>query len=168
MEAERVLSFNATAQMNRPNRFINIKRKVQPFGKTLNMQIRQPNNNPIRKVVGTPKKPFLGQGGRITNNGPPNRYRNTAKRMISNPQRTLTYFPSQQTNRLGRSWAPTKSTTSKQKQMLLAFSIPDLRPFVKLPIKIKNKIIPLKWILDTGSQISIINQFTYLFKTKSK
>lgn len=31
------------------------------------------------------------------------------------------------------------------------------RPFVNIPIRMNGKLIPTKWLLDTGSQISIIN-----------
>ena len=40
------------------------------------------------------------------------------------------------------------------------------RPFVNIPIRINGKLIPTKWLLDTGSQISIINTLNNQNKSK--
>ena len=40
------------------------------------------------------------------------------------------------------------------------------RPFVNIPIRINGKLIPTRWLLDTGSQISIINTLNNQNKSK--
>lgn len=42
----------------------------------------------------------------------------------------------------------------------------DDRPFVNLPVKTEKGLIPTKWLLDTGSRISIINNYNGVGKGK--
>lgn len=43
----------------------------------------------------------------------------------------------------------------------------DDRPFVDLPVKTEKGLIPTTWLWDTGSQISIINNYNGVGKGKN-
>lgn len=43
-----------------------------------------------------------------------------------------------------------------------------LRPMINLPVVKKGIIVPTKWLLDTGSKISIYTEFTDNYKNKEQ
>ena len=43
-----------------------------------------------------------------------------------------------------------------------------LRPVINLPVFKKGIIVPTKWLLDTGSEISIYTEFTGNYKNKKQ
>lgn len=155
---DRVVTFQTATEIG-GQRFDNVQKpigKIAPWGKTDtlrgNVRPRRPWT-PWRRITGCkprprftrPTEPRDGDEGE----GPPrDRYRR---------DRRYRPYPAGKNSFLGRS-GPEERLPRIPGETVRSTEI-DYRPFVDLPVKTEKRLIPTEWLSDTGSQISIINNY---------